>query len=341
MDTGHPTVTTSTSSTTSTSTTTSTSPTPFRVGLAQIAPTGNPTENLEKVEAAVAAAAEAGTRLVILPEASMSRFGNDPREVAESFDGPFASRIAEIAATHGVTVVVGMFTPPDGNAPSTPSTARPTPTADIAGRSNDPGHHGAPGHNDDPSHNSAPGRVRNTLLVAGPDGVASYSKIHLFDAYDHKESHTIEPGTDPVTVEVDGVTVGLAICYDIRFPELFVRLAQQGAQVIVVPAAWGISEDPDVTAAKLESWRLLARARALDSTSWVVAVDQAHAPTAGVEEPEGHHFGKGHSLAVSPWGEVVAELGDGEGLQLVDIDLEQVDAARRALPVLQRRPLLD
>ncbi|WP_299575057.1 carbon-nitrogen hydrolase family protein [uncultured Williamsia sp.] len=175
------------------------------------------------------------------------------------------------------------------------------------------------------------GRVRNTLLVTGGGVEAHYDKIHLFDAFGFLESDTVAPGSDPLVVDVAGVRVGFATCYDIRFPALFHRLADLGASVIVVAASWGAG------AGKVDQWTLLARARALDSTSHVMACDQA-LPADVLDSPAPR--GVGHSMVVSPTGTVTDQLGDGPGLLVVDLDSDLVDSVRATLPVLRnRRPL--
>lgn len=172
------------------------------------------------------------------------------------------------------------------------------------------------------------GKVRNTLLVTGPGVEAHYDKLHLFDAYGYRESDQIEPGDELVLIEVDGVRVGLATCYDLRFPEQFKALAAQGAQVIVVPSSWAPGER------KVEQWQTLVAARALDSTCIVVAVDQALPPAsdfaAGARKPTG----VGHSIVAGPLGETLLELGPEPELAYVDLDIPSVAAAREALPVL-------
>ena len=117
---------------------------------------------------------------------------------------------------------------------------------------------------------TADGRVTNTLIATGPGVDAHYDKIHLYDAFGFVESRTVAPGHEPVVITVDGVEVGLTICYDIRFPELYVELARRGAQLITVHASWGSGPG------KLEQWTLLARARALDTTGVIAAVGQAY-----------------------------------------------------------------
>lgn len=175
------------------------------------------------------------------------------------------------------------------------------------------------------------GRVRNTLLATGPGVDASYDKIHLYDAYGFTESATVAPGDEPVVIKVGDAQVGLSTCYDVRFPSLYTRLAEQGAELIVVAASWGAGPG------KLEQWRLLTRARALDATSFVLAAGQAAAPGADLEAPEKVPTGIGHSVAVSPRGQVLAELGSGSGRLTLDCDLDEVDATRGVLPVLVNR----
>jgi predicted amidohydrolase len=119
------------------------------------------------------------------------------------------------------------------------------------------------------------GRVRNTLLVTGPGVDTAYDKVHLFDAFGFQESRTVDAGTEPVTFEVNGTMFGLATCYDVRFPALFTANARAGARVNIVCASWGAGEG------KAEQWDLLVRARALDSTTFVVACGQGDPETTG------------------------------------------------------------
>ncbi|MFD1052078.1 nitrilase-related carbon-nitrogen hydrolase, partial [Kibdelosporangium lantanae] len=136
---------------------------------------------------------------------------------------------------------------------------------------------------------SPDGRVTNTLLITGRGVDTSYDKIHLFDAFGFAESRTVAPGSGTVVSSVDGVPVGFATCYDIRFPGLFQRLADEGAVVTVVPASWGSGPG------KREQWELLARARALDSTTWIVACGQADPVTVGQEASGKAPTGIGYS----------------------------------------------
>lgn len=168
-------------------------------------------------------------------------------------------------------------------------------------------------------------RVHNTLLVTGATE-ARYDKIHLYDALGHLESEHVAPGTEPVVVEIGGVGVGLATCYDVRFPALFTRLAELGAEVILVPAAWAPGPG------KSHQWRTLTTARALDSTCVVVAVDQAGV---GDVEVTGPPTGVGASRVVGADGTVLHELGVGPELVVVDVDPAAVAEVREQLPVLR------
>ena len=175
---------------------------------------------------------------------------------------------------------------------------------------------------------SGDGRVTNTLLATGPGTAAHYHKIHLYDAFGFAESRTVAPGFDPVTITVAGVTVGLTTCYDIRFPELFVELAQRGAVLTTVHASWGAGPG------KLDQWTLLARARALDGTGFVAAVDQAYP---GDDIAKAGPTGVGGSLVASPTGEVLATAGADPELLVVDIDPDAAHSARDTIAVLRNR----
>lgn len=172
-------------------------------------------------------------------------------------------------------------------------------------------------------------RVANTLLAVGPDLDTHYDKIHLFDAFGFTESRTVARGDRPVSIEVDGVTVGLSTCYDVRFPALYAALADRGAQVITLSASWGAGPG------KLDQWRLLARARALDSGCFVAAAGQAD--PGEVSPPTAAPTGTGGSLIASPFGAVLAEAGSDPQLLVTDIDIATVEQTRRTLGVLSNR----
>lgn len=261
----------------------------MRIALAQILSGTDPAANLRLVDEYSRRAADAGATLVVFPEATMCRFGVPLGPVAEPVDGPWADGVRRVAADSNITVVAGMFTP------------------------------------------SGDGRVKNTLLAAGPrdspESHGHYDKIHLYDAFGFTESRTVAPGHDPVVITVDGVRVGLTVCYDIRFPALYTELARRGAQVIAVCASWGSGPG------KLDQWTLLARARALDAMSYVAAAGQAD-PGAAHGPASGAPTGVGGSLVVSPLGEVVASAGSNPQLVVADLDVDRVAEARKSIAVL-------
>jgi deaminated glutathione amidase len=168
------------------------------------------------------------------------------------------------------------------------------------------------------------GRVFNTTLATGPDRHVGYDKIHLYDAFGFAESRTVAPGADLVAFG----DVGLATCYDVRFPGVFTGLADRGASVVLLGASWGAGPG------KLAQWELLVRARALDSTCWVVACGQAdpRVPSTGPT-------GIGHSMVAAPDGSVLASVGPDPELLVVDLDLDLVARTRASIPVLANRRL--
>ncbi|GAB2869254.1 carbon-nitrogen hydrolase family protein [Nocardioides pacificus] len=167
-----------------------------------------------------------------------------------------------------------------------------------------------------------PARPWNTLVARGPGVSASYRKIHLYDSFGYRESDRLSPGvTEPVVIDVEGFRVGLMTCYDLRFPELARALVDRGAEVLVVPAAWLAGP------LKVDHWRTLARARAIENTTWVLAVGQ----------PAPRYTG--HSLVVDPMGEVLAETGEEPGLVRATLEREVLDRARRTNPSLSNRRL--
>jgi predicted amidohydrolase len=172
-----------------------------------------------------------------------------------------------------------------------------------------------------------PERTYNTSMVFDRAGalVATYRKIHLYDVeipgrVSYQESRTVAPGTETVVVPVDGTPVGLSICYDLRFPELYRRLAHAGATVVVVPAAFMMHTGRD-------HWEVLLRARAIENQCYVVAAGQI-----GDHEPGRVCFGR--SMVVDPWGTVVAQAPDVVGVTLADLDFDRLATIRAELPSL-------
>jgi predicted amidohydrolase len=233
-------------------------------------------------------AAAGGADLAVFPEAAQVRFGSDLRAAAEPLDGPFCSGLAGAAKDTGVAVVAGVFEP----APD--------------------------------------GRVYNTAVAFGADGelLASYRKLHLFDAFGQRESELVAPGSSVVTCSLAGVRTGLATCYDVRFGELFRALAVGGASLIVLPAAWAAG------LFKEDHWVTLVRARAIENTVWLAAVGQVPDPD---EPPTRAATGIGRSMLVDPLGVVRADLGPTPGVVVAEVDVSVVDTVRATLPSLANR----
>ncbi|MFI5609778.1 carbon-nitrogen hydrolase family protein [Amycolatopsis sp. NPDC051903] len=177
------------------------------------------------------------------------------------------------------------------------------------------------------------GRVRNTLLITGLGVSTGYDKIHLYDAFGFAESDTVAPGDRPVTFEVEGTVFGVATCYDVRFPELFRRLADDGADVVLMPTSWGAGEG------KLDQWRVLVRARALDSGCWVVGCGQADPAATGVQVNPKAPTGIGHSVVADGFGHVLVELGAAPEMVVVEVDPAVSGKARVATGALANRRL--
>ena len=260
----------------------------MRVALGQLPISSNPQVNLARVVAAVDAAAAQGARLAVFPEGTQARFSADLRAAAEPLDGAFCSGLAAAARSAGLAIVAGVFEP----APD--------------------------------------GRVFNTTVGYDGDGTlaAVYRKIHLFDALGQRESDTVAPGDEVVVTTLAGVRVGFMTCYDVRFPELARALASDGAELLVLPAAWASGPF------KEEHWITLVRARAIENTIWVAAAGQVPDPA---EPPTRAPTGIGRSLLVDPMGAVRVDLGLTEGVAVGDADLAYTQRVREVLPCLANR----
>lgn len=169
-------------------------------------------------------------------------------------------------------------------------------------------------------------RAYNTSVAIAPDGrdVAIYRKVHLFDVTvegrEYRESATVEPGEALATAALAGLRVGLSVCYDLRFPELYRHLVASGATALAVPANFTVPTGES-------HWEVLLRARAIENAAYVFAPAQCG------EHPHGR-LTHGHSLIVDPWGEVLADGGDAPGYIIAEIDPAKIDEVRRALPSL-------
>lgn len=268
----------------------------LRVAAAQMSVGQDPDANVAQAAGLVADAAAAGARLVALPENVVFMGDTRVREaIAEPLDGPRAAALCALAAAHRVWVLVGGF----------------------------------------PERGPLPERPYNTSFLVDPAGarVAVYRKLHLFDVdlpdgRKIRESGYTAAGDAVVTAEVDGVTVGLSICYDLRFPELYRAQVADGARVLFVPSAFTVPTGQ-------AHWHLLLRARAVENQCFVVAPAQAGGHGASGRSSYGH------SLIVDPWGDVLAERPEGVGLAVADLDFSRQDEIRARLPVLaHRRPEL-
>jgi deaminated glutathione amidase len=260
----------------------------MRIALCQLPGSSDPGVNLRRVREALRDAAVSGADLAVFPEATMARFGSDLRAAAEPPDGPFCSGLSAAAKETGVALVAGVFEP----APD--------------------------------------GRVYNTAVVIDGDGalVASYRKLHLFDAFAQHESDTVAPGSSVVMATLAGVGVGVQICYDIRFPELTRALAAGGASLVTVSAAW------QAGLFKEEHWVTLLRARAIENTVWIAAVGQVPDPD---EKPTSAPTGVGRSMLIDPLGVVRCDLGPTARVAVMDADMTAVNAVRDTLPSLANR----
>jgi deaminated glutathione amidase len=267
----------------------------MRAALVQLTSSDDPAENTAAAEALVREAAAGGAELVLTPEVSnllsASRSHQQATLVPEAED-PMLARLGAVAAELGLWLLIGS----------------------LALRTDDPD-----------------GRLANRSLLIGPDGGirARYDKIHMFDVdldggESYRESAAFRPGDRAVVAEAAGTTLGLSVCYDLRFPQLYRALAQAGALVLAVPAAFTV---PTGRA----HWEVLLRARAIETGCFVLAPAQCgrHPARRG---PERRTWG--HSLAVSPWGELLADGGEAPGVTLVDLDLAEVARARARIPSL-------
>lgn len=263
----------------------------MKVAVCQLNSGADAEANLRAAQELVAEAATAGADLAVLPEYTDFLGRGRDAPAPQTLDGPYVRTFAEAAARHRMWIAAGSF------------------------------------HETGP-----PGRTYNTLPVFDRSGAlrAYYRKIHLFDVdipgrVSFQESRAVAPGDTAVTVQVNGVRVGLSICYDLRFPELYRRLAAAGAQVLLVPAAFMLHTGRD-------HWEVLLRARAIENQCFVVAAGQI-----GDHEPGRTCLGR--SMVVDPWGLVLAQAPDEVGVTVAELDLPRLERIRAELPSLANRAL--
>lgn len=265
--------------------------TAFDVAVLQMNSGEDKAANIDTALRLIDQAAATGARLVVLPEIWTylgDEAGNRPN--AESIPGLVTGALAEKARQHGIYVHGGSI---------------------LEQREGEP-------------------KLFNTTVVIDPNGeiVAKYSKIHMFDVVldgvaSYRESNTVQRGDEIVTFDLDGVTVGLAICYDLRFPELFRILRLHGAEVIVLPAAFTMTTGKD-------HWEVLIRARAIENQVYMVTCGQFGPDSSG-------KWCYGRSLIADPWGTAVATAPDRECVVTTTIDRDHIQKVRRQVPSVENR----
>lgn len=267
----------------------------MKTALLQITSSDDPAENLDRVRAMMAEAAEQGARFILTPEVTncVSTSTTRQREVLQhEEDDQSLAGLRDKAAALGVWLLIGS----------------------LAIKTHD-----------------ADGRFANRSFMIDPQGqiVARYDKIHMFDVQvteteTFRESKNYRPGDKAVIADTDFGKVGMTVCYDVRFPALYAALAQAGARILTVPAAFS-----PVTGAA--HWESLLRARAIETGCWVLAPAQTgeHPKTRGKTR-----YTYGHSMVVAPWGEVVIDAGTDPGIHIFDLRDSSVSEARRRVPSL-------
>jgi len=266
----------------------------MKVAALQMVSTPDVARNLQAAARLIAQAADAGARLALLPEyfCLMGRRDSDKFDIAEvPGDGPIQRFLSEQARQHQLWLLGGTL----------------------------------------PLREEGAALLRNSCLVFAPDGLlaARYDKMHLF-AFDngrerYDEGRVLQPGTELTTLQADALRVGLSVCYDLRFPELYRALMRPPCDLITVPSAFTFTTGQ-------AHWELLLRARAVENQCYVLAAAQG-----GTHENGRRTWG--HSLLIDPWGEVQAVRAEGEGVVLGDIVPERLASVRLQLPALAHRRL--
>ena len=256
-------------------------------------------KNIRQLEEILASGKTEGADLVTLPEmfACPYETGNFPL-YAEAEGGPSSQALSALSKKYGIYLSAG----------SMPELVRAQKSGGREGKD----------------------RVYNTAYVFGRDGkqIGKHRKAHLFDinvegGQCFKESDTLSPGEKIGCFDTEFGRIGLCICYDFRFPETARLMAQDGAKVILVPAAFNMTTGP-------AHWELMFRQRAVESQCYVIG-------TAPARDPKSSYTSWGHSIAVDPWGAILTQMDEKEGIRIVELDLDYVDKVRRELPLLAHR----
>jgi predicted amidohydrolase len=266
----------------------------FLAAVVQMTSTAEVDRNLAAAEALVEEAAGRGAVFVALPENfAFLRSEGEPVPQAQPLDGPWVKRMAELAHRLEVHLLLGSI----------------------------------------PERVEGERRIQNTSILLGPGGatLAVYRKMHLFDidlpGMEHlKESKAVRPGTEIVVARTLLGTIGLSICYDLRFPELYRELARRGARTLCIPSAF-------TERTGKAHWEVLVRTRAIENLAWVLAPAQVGRHGRG-------RYSHGHAMIVDPWGVVVAQVPEGEGIAVAELDFDRQDRIRRELPALGHARLL-
>jgi predicted amidohydrolase len=264
----------------------------MKIAALQMVSTTDVARNLDRAASLIDEAARAGAQLVALPEYFCHLGVRDTDKLAIAEDdgaGPIQQLLSDCARRAGVWLVGGTM----------------------------------------PMRTAQPERVRNSCCVYAPDGrrVARYDKMHLF-AYDngrerYDEGRVLEAGETRVAFEAEGLRIGLSVCYDVRFPELYRALCKPPCDLLCVPSSFTYTTGQ-------AHWELLLRARAVENQAYVIA------PAQGGTHENGRRTW-GHSMVIDPWGEVLAVRDEGEGVVMAQIDRARIDGVRRQLPALTHR----
>ncbi len=269
----------------------------------QLTSTSDVEANWQSASALIRQAAARGATFVATPE-NTNYLGPHEEKVrrAEPLDGPTCGRFGALAAELRIHLLLGSFNE----------------RADVG----------------QDESGAAARRCYNTSVLFGPDGtvLAAYRKIHLFDVavppdVFFQESATVVPGSEPVVADTPLGRLGLTICYDLRFPELYRELGRRGAELLAVPSAFTLTTGKD-------HWEPLLRARAIENQCFVLAPAQH-----GRHDDGGLRHSWGHAMIVDPWGHVVALAADGPGIAVAEIDLARLRRVRQHLPALAHRRL--
>ncbi|SHH22500.1 Predicted amidohydrolase [Caloranaerobacter azorensis DSM 13643] len=261
----------------------------FKLGLCQLLVSENKKENIKNAEKMINSAADMGAELVVLPEMFNCPYNNSyfPK-YAESYpDGETIKMLSKISKERGIYLIGGSIPEKDDK-----------------------------------------GNIYNTSFVFDKKGniIGKHRKIHLFDIdvegkISFKESDVLSRGDSLTIVDTEYCKIGVAICYDIRFPELFRLMVLKGVKVIIVPAAFNMTTGP-------AHWELLFRARALDNQVYM-------ASAAPARDENASYISYGNSIITNPWGSIVGKLDEKEGILIKEIDLNRIDEIREQLPILK------